>query len=172
MRQKERQRKTRRSSDRDAKPQTKLIISDGLLLKVSGLTSTTETWSYWSESRKGQARWLKDWSIWHMKRGLELGLFNLGKWSLLGDLINVYRYLMEAGEKMAQRYPVAGKEAMGIKPNTQKIHLNIRRTFFYGESGQTLDQVAQRGCGDPENPTGHGLEQPALADLVLSRGLD
>lgn len=84
----------------------------------------------------------------------------------------MYRYLMEAGEKMAQRYPMAGKQAMGIKPNTQKIHLNIRRTFFYGESGQTLDQVAQRGCGDPENPTGHGLEQPALADLVLSRGLD
>lgn len=34
MRQMERQRKTRRSSDRDTKPQIKFIISDGLLLKV------------------------------------------------------------------------------------------------------------------------------------------
>lgn len=44
--------------------------------------------------------------------------------------------------------------------------------FFFGEGGQMLDQVARRGYEDAQNPTGHGLEQPALADPALSRELE
>lgn len=48
--------------------------------------------------------------------------------------------------------------------------------FFLLGNGQTLKQIAQRGCGvfvlrDIPNPDGHNSGQPALADPALSRGL-
>lgn len=49
--QKERQRRTRRSSVKNIVHQIKFIISNGLLLNVSGLPSTAETWSAVSPAR-------------------------------------------------------------------------------------------------------------------------
>ncbi|KAK4824797.1 hypothetical protein QYF61_019465 [Mycteria americana] len=51
--------------------------------------------------------------------------------------------------------------------------LQTQANTFYCESGQTLEQTAQRGCGvsilaDIQNPTRHTSEQPALADPALS----
>ena len=53
--------------------------------------------------------------------------------------------------------------------NILEIHLKHKKKNLYCESGQTLSQVAHRGCGgstlgDIQNPTGHGPGQPALAD--------
>lgn len=46
------------------------------------------------------------------------------------------------------------------------------------ESGQTLEHIAQRGCGGVsilrkiQNPPGHGPEQPPPAEHALTRRLD
>ena len=55
------------------------------------------------------------------------------------------------------------------KLRRRKFHLNARRHFFTCEGGQTLKQVAKRGCevpvcGDIQNLIGHGPGQPAVAD--------
>lgn len=47
----------------------------------------------------------------------------------------------------------------------QKVSFTYKKHFFYCESGQTLAQVAHRGCGvsilgDTQNPNGEGPEQP------------
>lgn len=47
------------------------------------------------------------------------------------------------------------------------------KKYFYYVSGQTLEQIAEKGCevlilGDIQKPTGHGPQQTALADPVLS----
>jgi len=66
------------------------------------------------------------------------------------------------------------------KLKTRKFHLNMRKSFFFiVRVGQTLAQVAWRGCGvlipgDIQNLTGYGPGQPAVAGPDLSRwdGLD
>lgn len=59
--------------------------------------------------------------------------------------------------------PVTGQEAV------QKNPFKCQNSFTGGS--QTLDQVAQRGSGDVQNPASHGPEQPAPADPALSRDL-
>lgn len=49
--------------------------------------------------------------------------------------------------------------------------------LFHCEGHQTLEQVAQRGCGvsvlgESQNMCGHNLGQPTLVDSALSRGFD
>ena len=61
----------------------------------------------------------------------------------------------------------------GCKLKYRKFSLSRRRSC---EGSQTVEQVAQRGCGlsifgDTQNLTGHGPGQPAVADPALSRGL-
>ncbi|KAK4822670.1 hypothetical protein QYF61_019037 [Mycteria americana] len=64
----------------------------------------------------------------------------------------------------------------GHKLKYRKLHLNIRKLFFfYCEDDQTLEQIVHRGCGvsvleDIQNLTVHGPGQPAPADPALSRG--
>ena len=58
-------------------------------------------------------------------------------------------------------------EAMGTAWNME-IPLKHNKPLFYCEGGQTLEEVAWRGCGvsilgDIQNPSGHGPGQPALA---------
>lgn len=61
----------------------------------------------------------------------------------------------------------------------RKFHLNIKKKekSLHYEGGHTQEQITQRCCGVPilgdiQNTTGQGLEQPAVMDSVLSRGLD
>ena len=55
----------------------------------------------------------------------------------------------------------------------------MQEEIFYDEGGETLAQVAQRGCGGPtpgntERQAGWGSEQPDLVEDVLAHcmGLD
>lgn len=62
----------------------------------------------------------------------------------------------------------------GYKLNYRKFYLSIKEKLFYCEGEQTLELVAQRDCGvtipgDTQNLTGHGCEQPVLAEPDLSR---
>ena len=43
-----------------------------------------------------------------------------------------------------------------------KFRLDIRRTFFHTEGGDTLEQVAQGGCGCIQGQAGCGSGQPGL----------
>lgn len=52
-----------------------LPLCSGLVRQIwsagtsASLPSTIETWTYWWESSKGPQRQLRDWSIWHTRRG-------------------------------------------------------------------------------------------------------
>lgn len=55
----------------------------------------------------------------------------------------------------------------------QETPFKCKEKLFHCASSQTLDQVIQRDggvsvCGDGQNPTRHGLEQPAVGDPALS----
>jgi len=56
----------------------------------------------------------------------------------------------------------------------QEIPFKQKKKLFYCDSGQTLEQVTQRGCeastfGVTQTPTRHSPEKPALVDPALSR---
>ena len=73
----------------------------------------------------------------------------------------------------------------GHKLKYSKFHLKIMGVIIMSihnlnlmrsESDPTLEDIAWRGCvvsilGDIQIPTGHGPEQPAVADTALSRVL-
>jgi len=67
------------------------------------------------------------------------------------DLAHVNKYLMGEGSEDdgSRLFSVVHSDRMrgnGHKPNYRKLHLDIVETFFYCEGGQTLEQVAERGC--------------------------
>ena len=61
-----------------------------------------------------------------------------------------------------------------------RLGLDIRKKFFHDECGETLEQVAQRGCGCPiigsiQSQVGRGFEQPDPSEdvpLPMAGGLD
>ena len=55
----------------------------------SGLPSTREAWTYWSESSKGPLRRLRDWSVWG--KANRAGTVPPGEGKAQGDLIKVYK---------------------------------------------------------------------------------
>lgn len=55
---------------------------------------------------------------------------------------------------------------------TQEEEEEKNPTTFYSEGGQALGHVEPPSFGDNQNPSGHGPEQPAVADPALSKGLD
>lgn len=67
--------------------------------------------------------------------------------------------------------PMKGHEAMG----TSSLLFKQKKKLSYGLSAQTLEQVTPTGCGlfilgGIQNSAGQCPEQPAVADIALSRG--
>lgn len=68
-----------------------------------------------------------------------------------GNLINAYKYLMWAVEKMesnfSQWYLNKRQEAMGTKLNTEFLFQCKDYSFFHCAGGQMMEQVVQRHYG-------------------------
>ncbi|KAK4811097.1 hypothetical protein QYF61_016383 [Mycteria americana] len=101
---------------------------------------------------------------------------NENRYSALGTIEEEQapsREASESTEPIPSIYSALITTGNGHKLKYRKFCLNIRKKtpLFYCEGGQTLEQVAQRGCGvsvlgDIKNPTGCGPEEPALVDPV------
>ncbi|KAK4819917.1 LOW QUALITY PROTEIN: hypothetical protein QYF61_014652 [Mycteria americana] len=105
----------------------------------------------WIRDRHGHTKMFKELErISYEERLIQLGLFRVEKRRLRGDLINVYKYLMlETREDRARFFSVVPSDRTrgnGHKWKFRKFHLN-EKALFNGKGGQTLKQVAQKGCG-------------------------
>jgi len=80
----------------------------------------------------------------------EQGLFSLKETRLREILYNMCKHLMgkneEEGTRLLSVEPTDKTRANGNKSKNVKFQLNTK-SLFYCESGQTLEQVSQRGCG-------------------------
>lgn len=140
----------------------------------SVLPSTRQTQAYWNKIRKGPLWWwLWDWTICHTRRGWE-------SWGYLASgREGSGRVLSVGGDKKTetgsfQWYLMTGQTQVEV----QEILFKHKWTknWFYCKCDQTLEQVAQKGCGisilaDLQTPSGHDPGQAALADPALSRGV-
>jgi len=104
----------------------------------------------------------------------ESGLFSLEKRRLQGDLIVAFQYLEGAyrkgGENIFSRACCDRTRSNGFKLREGRFQLDM--------SGETLEQIAQRGSGGPipgnvQGQAGWGSEQPDLVEDVPAhcRGL-
>jgi len=112
----------------------------------------------------------------------ELGLSSLEKRRLCRDLIAAFQYLKGAYEKGRDRLFTRAcckkTKCSGFQLKEGRFTLDGKEEFFYSESGETMEQVAQRGGGCPipgniKGQVGWGSEQPDLVKDVPAhcRGL-
>jgi len=100
----------------------------------------------------------------------ELGLFSLVKRRLQGDLIVAFQYLKGAykqeGEWLVTRADSDRTRGIGLKLRQGRFRLDFRRKFFHPKGGDTLEQVAQGGCGCPILDAFKARLDVALGSLV------
>lgn len=79
----------------------------------------------------------------------ELGLFSLEKRRVQRDLIETFQCLKGAHKKDGDKYFIRAccdtTRGNGFKPKVERFRLDIKKTTFYDESGETMEQAAQRG---------------------------
>ena len=99
-----------------------------------------------------------------------MSLSSLEKKRLWGDLIAAFQYLKRAykqeGSQLFERVNNSRTRGNGFKLKEGRFRLDIGEVLYY-ESGEALDQAAQRGCGclipgHVQSQVGWGPGQPGL----------
>jgi len=94
--------------------------------------------------------------------------------------MNVYEYMMGGNEEESQTLfsrALCRDKGQWAQTETQEIPSEHKITLIYCQGGQTLEWIAQTGCGVSihggiQSPTGRDPGQPALADPVSAGVLD
>lgn len=139
-----------------------------------GFPSTGEMWAYWSESREGQQRSLRDWSICCMKRGQKS--WECSAWRGEGSGGSYEHLWISNGwvdERENQTLLSGGQwqnKRQWTQIETREVPMNIRKCFFpvkvvehwhrrdYGASilRDTQTQLASPGHPAPADPAWAG----------------